>query len=34
MANITANSATPMAAAVGNRGGYCDTNWYIAVVTT
>jgi hypothetical protein len=34
MTNITANSDTPMAAAVGKRGGYCDTSWYMAVVTT
>ena len=34
MRNITAKSDTPMAAASGNRGGYCETSWYIAVVTT
>ena len=26
--------STPMAAAVGKRGGYCETSWYMAVVTT
>ncbi len=34
IANMTANSTTPMAAAVGKRGGYWDTSWYMAVVTT
>src|ERR1700756_3483809 len=34
MANITAKSDTPMAAAVGKRGGYWETSWYIAVVNT
>ena len=31
---MTANSDTPIAAASGMRGGYCETSWYIAVVTT
>jgi hypothetical protein len=34
MRNITAKRETPMAAARGNCGGYCETSWYMAVVTT